>query len=145
MRQDNKWEPAATAINRSLYGELMVCSMSTQLFYIPETAALKGNEQMHTHLVPASYHRVTAAGSALRLMNGETQPSVIQTYVGCIKNAEKQDQQVRSGLKIMLEDASEEYKPFIESIIQWQEYAEANLQEAKQSAKQVTGEGAWQG
>ncbi len=144
MRQNNIWEPTATAINRSLYGELMVCSMSTQLFYIPETAQLEGNKQMHDHLVPASYHRVTAAGSALRMMNGESESAVIQTYVGCIKNAEKQDQQVRAGLEIMLENAPSNYESFIQSIIEWQDYAEQNLQEAKRTAMQVTGPNVWQ-
>ncbi|WP_349407487.1 hypothetical protein [Pseudalkalibacillus sp. SCS-8] len=143
MRQNNMWEPAATAINRSLYGELMVCSMSTQLFYIPETANLKGNEQMHTHLVPASYHRVTASGAALRLMNGNTSESLLQTYIGCIKNAEKQDKEVRSNLMIMLDDSPNSYKTFIETIIRWQDYAEFHLEDAKQSAMKITGDNVW--
>lgn len=142
MRQ-NSWEPVATAINRSLYGELMVCSMSTQLFYIQATANLKGNEQMHTHLVPASYHRVTASGSALRLMNGETDQSVIQTLVGCLKNAEQRDKQVREGLMTMLDDAPDSYQSFIEKIIQWQDYAEIHLQNAIDEAKQVTEGDLW--
>lgn len=42
-------------LNYSLYLEKMICSMTTQLFYIEETEDLKGNPEMHQHLVPASY------------------------------------------------------------------------------------------
>ncbi|WP_199860689.1 hypothetical protein [Oceanobacillus damuensis] len=46
---------------------------------------------MHNHLVPASYHRVTAVGSAQKLKNGEEQQTIIETMVACIINAETQD------------------------------------------------------
>lgn len=80
LRQNEIWQSVVTELYRSLYGEQMVCSMSTQLFHIPETKDLKGNAEMHTHLIPASYHRVTATGSAQRLLNGESAPSIVEIY-----------------------------------------------------------------
>ncbi|WLD91692.1 hypothetical protein [Alkalihalobacillus sp. AL-G] len=145
MRQNEKWRTMADDMNRSLYSEQMVCAMSTQLLHIPETRGLKGNAEMHTSLVPASYHRVTATGSAQRLLNGESAPSIVQTFIACIQNAEVRDRNVRAGLQVMLEDASESYKPFIQNIIRWQDYAEMYLRNAKQSAMQITGAAAWQG
>lgn len=50
---------------------------------------------MHSHLVPASYHRVTSVGSASRLVSGEQQNTIIVTMATCIVNAENQDKGVR--------------------------------------------------
>lgn len=133
------WQPVASELYVSLYAEQMVCSASTQLFHIPETQDLQGNAEMHTHLVPASYHRVTAAGSAQRLLMGETAPSIVETLRDCIENAEQSDRGVRAGLLVMRAAAPVSYKPFIENIIRWQEYAETHLRQAKQLVSQMTG------
>ncbi|RFU66485.1 hypothetical protein D0463_08985 [Bacillus sp. V59.32b] len=45
--------------------------------------------EMHSELVPASYHRVTASGSAQRLMYGESAPSILEILVACIGNAKQ--------------------------------------------------------
>ncbi|RUQ28303.1 hypothetical protein ELQ35_13740 [Peribacillus cavernae] len=132
------WHPVADEIYYSLYGEQMVCSMSTQLFHIPETKDLKGNADMHTHLIPASYHRVTASGSAQRLMNGESSTSILETLVDCIRNAEQRDRNVRSGLDVMRNAAPSSYKSFVENIIRWQDYTELHLQNAKQITMRIT-------
>nr|WP_093230590.1 hypothetical protein [Thermoflavimicrobium dichotomicum] len=137
------WRPVTDELYRSLYGEQMVCSMSTQLFHIPETKDLKGNAEMHTHLVPASYHRVTATGSGQRLLNGEYEPSILKTLVACIQNAEQRDRNVRNGLHVMRDAAPASYKPFIENIIRWQDYTELHLQYAKQLAMRITGSSMW--
>jgi hypothetical protein len=118
-----------------LYAEEMVCAMSSELFHIPQTKDLKGNNEMHSHLVPASYHRVTSVGSSRRLVNGEQQQSIIVTMVTCIVNAETQDKKVREGLNIMEENASSEFKSVIRMIIQWQTQAEAYLKQAKDSLR----------
>lgn len=138
MRQQQKWQPVVTELYASLYGEQMVCSFSTQLFHIPETKDLKGNAEMHTHLVPASYHRVTAMGSAQRLMNGETEHSILETLTGCIQKAELRDRNVRSGLAVMKDAAPDQYKPVIDHIILWQDYTELHLRNAKQSIAAIT-------
>ncbi|WP_408007696.1 hypothetical protein ACJROX_23835 [Pseudalkalibacillus sp. A8] len=139
MRQNEMWQPVILELRRSLFSEEMVCSMSTQLFHIPETKDLKGNAEIHESLVPASYHRVTANGSVYRLANGEQQMSIVQTLISCIQNAQKEDRDVRNGLNIMREAAPTSYKPFIENIIRWQDYAERHLQNAKQYTMQITG------
>jgi isopenicillin N synthase-like dioxygenase len=127
----NQWTQILNLLQQSLYAEEMVCAMSSQLFHIPQTKDLKGNREMHNHLVPASYHRVTAAGSAQRLSNGEQQQSIVETMTACIINAENQDKKVRDGLKMMEENASPEFKSFIKVIIQWQTQAETYLNQAK--------------
>jgi hypothetical protein len=66
----------------------MVCSMSTQLFHITATENLEGNPKIHEHLVPTSYHRVTAVGAARRLQNGEYHDSLIKTLTSCVKNGQ---------------------------------------------------------
>lgn len=144
MRQNEKWYPVVSEMYRSLYSEQMVCSMSTQLFHIPEMKDLKGNKEMHTHLVPASYHRITAIGSAQRLLNGESEPSILKTLIVCLQNAKQRDRNVRTGLNIMRDAATASYKPFIENIIRWQDYAELHLEKAKQFAIRITGSSEWQ-
>ncbi|MDG0872287.1 hypothetical protein L5D93_07135 [Paenibacillus thiaminolyticus] len=139
MRQNEMWQPVLTELYNSLYGQQMVCSMSTELFHIPETQNLQGNSEMHASLVPASYHRVTAAGSAQRLVNGESAPTIIATLVACIQNAERLDRGVRSGLLVMRDAAPADYKPVIEIIIRWQEHAESHLQKAKELTNQNIG------
>ncbi len=138
------WQPVVLELRRSLFSEEMVCSMSSQLFHIPETKDLKGNAEMHESLVPASYHRVTASGSAHRLANGEQQMSIVQTLISCVQNAQEKDRDVRNGLHIMRDAAPASYKPFIENIIRWQDNAERHLQNAKQYTMQITGTNAWQ-
>ncbi|ALC81643.1 MULTISPECIES: hypothetical protein [Bacillus] len=133
----NKWDHVLYLLRQSLYAEEMVCAMSSELFHIPKTKDLKGNREMHSHLVPASYHRVTAAGSAQRLKNGEKQNSIVETMTACILNAESQDKKVREGLKTMEENAIPEYKPFIKVIIKWQEQAETSLNQAKASLQSI--------
>lgn len=133
----NNWEPIFHLLQQSLYAEEMVCAMSSELYHIPQTKNLKGNNEMHSHLVPASYHRITAVGSSRRLINGEQQQSIIETMVACILNAETQDKKVRDGLYIMEENASPEFKSFIKVIIQWQEQAEAYLKQAKESLRSM--------
>ncbi|WP_019421106.1 hypothetical protein [Paenibacillus profundus] len=133
------WQPVVTELYNSLYSEQMVCSISSELFHIPETTDLQGNAEMHASLVPASYHRVTATGSAQRLLNGESAPSIVETLVACIQNAEQLDRNVHSGLFVMRDAAPASFKPVIENIILWQDYAEAHLQNAKQSTIQITG------
>lgn len=129
----NGWEQILSLLQQSLYAEEMVCSMTSELFHIPETQDLTGNREMHNHLVPASYHRVTALGSAARLKNGEQQPSIIQTMMACIVNAENQDIKVREGLNTMEEHASPDYKAFMNVVIRWQVQAESSLKQAKES------------
>jgi hypothetical protein len=129
----NNWEPVLNSLLRSLHAEEMVCSMSSELYHIPQTQNLKGNNEMHNELVPASYHRISAAGSARRLLNGEQQQSLIDTLVACILNAENRDKKVREGLIVMEENAVPDYKPFIKLIIQWQDQAESTLKQAKDS------------
>jgi hypothetical protein len=137
MYRLNQWTQILMLLQQSLYAEQMVCAMSSQLFYIPATKDLEGNREMHNHLVPASYHRVTAVGSAQRLSNGEQQQSIVETMTACIMNAEKQDKKVRDGLKIMEENATQEFKPFIKLIIQWQKQAESYLIQAKAALKSM--------
>lgn len=43
------WSSVLELLNRSLYAEQIVCSMSTQLFHIPATGNLEGNPEMHEH------------------------------------------------------------------------------------------------
>jgi hypothetical protein len=133
----NNWEPVLNSLLRSLHAEEMVCSMSSELYHIPQTQNLKGNNEMHNELVPASYHRISASGSARRLLNGEQQQSLIDTLVACIINAENRDKKVREGLIVMEENAAPDYKPFIKLIIQWQEQAESSLKQAKDSLRSM--------
>ena len=128
-------EPILALLQQSLYAEAMVCSMSTELFHIPATQNLEGNNEMHNHLVPASYHRVTTVGCAIRLVNGERRQSIIDTLSACIINAQRQDRGVREGLNIMEQNASSEYKSFIQMIIRWQSQAESTLQQAKEAMR----------
>lgn len=93
---------------------------------------------MHTHLVPASYHRITATGSAQRLLNGEREPSILKTLITCIQKAKQRDRNVRTGLNVMRNAATASYKPFIENIIRWQDDAELHLQNAEQFVMRIT-------
>lgn len=131
-RQDG-WTNVLSLLQQSLYAEGMVCSMSSQMLYNPETKDLKGNSTMHNHLVPASYHRVTASGSAFRIMSGDSDPYVQVTLVSCMNNAATQDKEVRKGLNIMLENADANWKPFVEQIIKWEDIAESTLAQAKET------------
>lgn len=131
------WTAVLQLLDQSLFAEEMVCSMSTQLFVIPATANLKGNAEMHNSLVPASYHRVTAVGSAIRLQNGETHETIIQILVSCVNNALKKDLEVTRWLPIMREDAPDTFKPFLENIISWQQQAVQSLTSAKELLKQM--------
>lgn len=131
------WSSVLELLNQSLYGEQMVCSMSTQLFHIPATENLEGNPEMHEHLVPASYHRVTALGAARRLQNSEFHDSIITTLTSCVKSGLKEDQQVTKWLHVMRENAPKEFKPFIQSIIGWQQQTEESLSSAQQLLRQM--------
>ncbi|KIL43791.1 hypothetical protein [Jeotgalibacillus soli] len=93
---------------------------------------------MHAALVPASYHRVTANGSAIRLLHGENAPSIIEALVYCIQKADGKDKDVTAGLQLMRDEATASYKPFMENILRWQEHAVMNLQNAKQRIPQMT-------
>jgi hypothetical protein len=131
------WSSVLHLLKSSLFAEEMVCSMSTQLFHIPETSNLRGNAEMHEHLVPASYHRVTSVGSANRLTRGERDPSIVSTLTACIQNAKNRDQKVLSGLHIMKDAAPAQYKLFVENIISWQHQTQFYLDRAQQQLVQM--------
>lgn len=132
-RQD--WSSVLESLNVSMNGEQMVCSMTTQLFHIPVTKNLEGNAEMHNHLVPASYHRVTALGCAKRLQSGETHESIIKAMVACVNNGLKQDKEVSKWLKVMRENAPNEYIGFMDSVINWQKQTEQSLAYSQQLLK----------
>lgn len=131
------WDQALALLQQSLSAEEMVCSLSSELFHIPQTKNLQGNNEMHSHLVPASYHRVTTVGCARRLVNGEQQQSIIATLTACIINAQKQDQGVRRWLNVMQQNASPEFKNVIATIIRWQDQAESSLAQAKEMVRSM--------
>lgn len=135
--REQDWSSVLELLNHSLYGEQMVCSMSTQLFHISATENLKGNPEMHEHLVPASYHRVTAVGSAQRLQNGEYHDSIVNTLISCVKSALREDEGVMKWLQVMRDDAPNEFKPFVENIISWQQRTEQSLSAAQQHLRQM--------
>ncbi|MUK88856.1 hypothetical protein GMD78_10675 [Ornithinibacillus sp. L9] len=124
-RQD--WSSVVQYLNYSLNGEQMVCSMTSQLFHIPETENLEGNAEMHNHLVPASYHRVTALGCANRLQSGEDHESIIKTLIACVQNGLKEDEEITKWLTVMKENAPNNYKGFMDSVIGWQQQTEQSL------------------
>jgi hypothetical protein len=134
-RQD--WSTVIELLNQSLNAEKMVCSMSTQLFHITTTQNLRGNPEMHEHLVPASYHRVTAVGSAQRLQNGEYHDSIINTLISCVNSALREDQEVMKWLHIMRDNAPNDFKPFIQNIVSWQQQTEQSITSAQQLLRQM--------
>ncbi len=125
-----QWSSVLELLNQSLQGEKMVCSLSTQLFHISATEDLEGNPEMHEHLVPASYHRVTAVGSAQRLQNGEYHDSIINTLISCVNSGLREDQEVMKWLQIMLDNAPDGFESFIQNIINWQQQTEQSLSSA---------------
>jgi hypothetical protein len=131
----NNWDPVLKLLQQSLFAEEMVCATSSELYHIPNAKDIEGNSEMHAQLVPASYHRVTAVGSAIRLKNGEERTSIVETMTTCIISAENRDIEVHKGLRVMEENAPAQFKPLIAVSIQWQEQAEATLKQAKEALK----------
>ncbi|SIR86556.1 hypothetical protein SAMN05878482_106267 [Peribacillus simplex] len=82
---------------------------------------------MHNHLIPASYHRVTALGCAKRLQSGEYHESIIKALVACVNNGLKQDKEVTKWLRVMRENAPSEFKEFMDTVIDWQQKTEESL------------------
>ncbi|SDZ58718.1 hypothetical protein SAMN05421736_11957 [Evansella caseinilytica] len=134
------WYSIWNLLNESLLAEQMVCSMSTQLFHVPETSDVKGNAEMHSHLVPASYHRVTAAGSAYRLSQGEFHESIVTTLIACVQKSLEEDADVKKWLFVMRGDVSGYYRQFIEQIIAWQQQAERTIAAAQQQLQFIGGD-----
>lgn len=131
------WSVTLSHLHQSLYAEQMVCALSSQLFHIPQTQNLRGNLEMHKHLEEASYHRLTATGSAQRLVNGEYHESIVKTLVSCVRTSKLEDQGVNKWLVVMQEAATIEYKPFVQNIIVWQERAERELEAAQQELRRM--------
>lgn len=129
------WPDVLNYLHQSLYAEQMVCALSSQLFHIPQTQNLMGNREMHEHLEEASYHRLTATGSAQRLSNGEFHDSIVKTLISCVRTADQEDQGVSKWLVVMQEAATIEYKPFVRNIIGWQELAERDLKAVEQQLR----------
>ena len=138
MNSYEYWSYVLGLIQQSLYAEQMVCSMSTQLFVIPETKDLEGNPEMHEHLEEAAYHRVTAAGSTTRLQLGEYHESIIIILNECVQKSLEHDKDVRKWLDIMKDNAPENYKQFLQQIIVWQEQTNYYLKMAQSVITQQT-------
>ncbi|MBU9711999.1 hypothetical protein KS419_09635 [Bacillus tamaricis] len=118
-------------------GEEMVCSMSSQLYHIPETENLEGLDEMHRHLYDSSYHRVTATGCAKRLQAGEYHDTIIKTMISCVQNALDADQKVMKWLQVMRDNAPNEFTQFIEIIIRWQQETVQSLSMAQHRLSQM--------
>ncbi|MED4017868.1 hypothetical protein [Sutcliffiella cohnii] len=126
-RYRQSWAPVVERLSYSLNAEQMVCSMTTQLFHFPGTQNLKGNAELHHHLVPASYHRITALGCAKRVHRGETHQSIIKALIDCVNNGLKEDKEVNRWLQVMKKNAPAGLENFMNSISTWQEQAEHSL------------------
>jgi len=129
--QHGLWESVLASLQGSLYANQFVCAMSSQLFHIEETKDLRGNKEMHEHLVHSSYHRVTAIGSALRIQGRETQRSIIETLTACIQNAQQADAKVSEYLGVMHNAAPQGYKSFMNHVISWQNASNQSLKDAR--------------
>ena len=125
------------ALTTSLYAEEIVCSMASQLHYIPETANLNGLKETHDALVPASYHRVTAVGTGNRMLQGDQSPSLWQVIEYCIREAGEMDAAARAGMNKMLAAAPQAYKGFMNQMIEWQKYKEKTFQVAKTAFENI--------
>ncbi|WP_233144153.1 hypothetical protein [Lottiidibacillus patelloidae] len=130
-----KWQQVYMNLYYSLYAEQMVCALSSEFFHIDETKDLKGNGKMHQHLVPASYHRVTAVGSVIRILNGDKSDTVVKTLTSCINNAQRQDKGVVDGIEIMERNIPRKSRNQLRQIIQWQKAAEHYLKLAENNTK----------
>ncbi len=143
MRQNETVRKMADALSNSLYAAGIVCSMASQLYYIRETADLNGLNEAHDALVPASYHRVTAFGTGNRILQGDTAPTLWNVIEYCIREAQEKDAAVRAGLNKMLAAAPDAYKGFVSTIIEWQEYTERTMQNAKTEFEKIKGAAAY--
>ena len=139
MRQTETVRQMVEALSNSLYAEEIVCSMASQLHYIPEMANLNGLKETHDALVPASYHRVTAVGTGNRILQGDQSLSLWQVIEYCIREAGVMDAAVRVGLNKMLAAAPYAYRGFVNQIIEWQQYKESSFQIAKTAFEQLKG------
>ena len=127
------------ALSNSLFAEEIVCSMASQLHYIPEMANVNGLKETHDALVPASYHRVTAVGTGNRILQGDQHPSLWNVIEYCIREGQKMDAAVRVGLNKMLAAAPDTYRGFVNQIIEWQKYKEQTFQMAKTAYESIKG------
>ena len=139
MRQTDTIRQMAEALSNSLYAEEMVCSMASQLHYIPETAQLSGLKETHDELIPASYHRVTAVGTGHRILQGDNAPTLWNVIEYCIREAQEKDAAVMVGLNKMFAAAPEAYRGFVNQIIEWQKYKERTFQIAKTAYESIKG------
>lgn len=139
VRQTDTVRQMVEALTNSLYAEKMVCSMASQLHYIPEMANVNGLKETHDALVPASYHRVTAVGTGKRILQGDQHPSLWNVIEYCIRDAEKMDAAVRMGLNKMLAAAPSAYRGFVERIIEWQKHKEQTFKIAKAAYEHIKG------
>jgi hypothetical protein len=130
-----QWNTVYQNLYYSLYAEQMLCALSSEFYHINDMKDLKGNGKMHNHLVPASYHRVTAVGSVIRLLNGEQEDTIIKTLRACMNNAQRQDKGVMKGLRVMRDNAPKKYRQRMRQLIQWQKAAEYYLQQAEDASK----------
>ena len=142
MRQNTAITQLVDSLSRSLYGQQLVNSLTAQLLFITETANLNGLQETRAQLIPASYHRVTALGSALRVQRGDNAPTLFNVLENSINLAEQNDVGVRAGLDKLLAAAPPAYNEYTDSILQWQQYTENHLQDAKRALEQIVGPGA---
>lgn len=127
------------SLSKSLYAEEIVCSMASQLHYFPETAHLNGLKETHDALIPASYHRVTAVGTGIRMLQGDDSPTLWNVIEYCIRDAQKMDAAVRVGLNKMIAAAPEAFRDFVNRIMEWQKYKESSFLIAKAAYERIKG------
>ena len=139
MRQVDTVHQMVEALSNSLFAEEIVCSMASQLHYIPEMANVNGLKETHDALVPASYHRVTAVGTGNRILQGDQHSSLWNVIEYCIREGQEMDTAVRVGLNKMLAAAPDAYRGFVNQIIEWQKYKEQTFQMAKTAYESIKG------
>lgn len=139
MRQNTAISQLVDSLSKSLYGQQLVNSLIAQLLFITETANLTGLKETHAQLIPASYHRVTALGSALRIQRGDAAPTLFNVLENSINMAEQNDTDVSAGLDRLLTVAPPAYNEYVDMVLQWQQYTSSHLQDAKKALEQLVG------
>ena len=132
-----------TELQKSIAAEEIICSIGSQMIWIPATQSLSGLSEVNQENCKTSLHRITAAGCLKRMAQGDWHETLLAILVHSLYNARQHDQLRRGHTQRCWQSASSSLRPSIENWMSWLRLAEDHLQQTMVLAQQLVGTRRW--
>lgn len=136
-------EAVKNALEKSLFAESILLTITAQIASIPEMEGLPGLLSVSGEKVQTGSLRLAARGCLERMAGQDWHESLQAQLVHSLYEARRRDRLKRGYLMELKRNAPEDARPAVENWIHWVDYAERTLQDTMIHARDLIGSRQW--